>query len=83
VVETNVTLAKITGGSTNAVLLGNTQQSKAAPFCVAPYICKNKVAVENCVTALARAQAHSSNHPSWAEDAGTDKRTIQHLFTGI
>jgi hypothetical protein len=36
VVETNVTLANVTGGSTNAVVLGNSQQSKVALFYVAP-----------------------------------------------
>jgi hypothetical protein len=73
VVETNVTLANVTGGSTHAVLLGNTQQSKASLFYVAPYICKDKVALESCVTALARAQAHISKYPSRAEDSGTVK----------
>ncbi len=83
VVETNETLQLATGASTNAILLGSSQQSRAALFYVAPYVCKNKVALESCLTALEIAQRHIEEHPSCAEDSGTAKRTIQHLFTRV
>jgi hypothetical protein len=84
VTETNETIANCKGGSMNAILLGNTQQSKAALFCVAPCVCKNKVALEQCLNVLKNVQSHiSSKHPSTADDAGTKKRTVQHLFSRV
>ena len=83
VTETNDTIANVTGSSSNAILLGNTQQSKAALFYVAPYICKNKMALEHCLTALSRAQAHVDKHKSTASDAGTSKRTVQYMLTRV
>jgi hypothetical protein len=83
VVETNPTLANATGSSTNAILMGNSQQSKASLFYVAPYICKNKVALDSCLQALNKAQQHIDNYPSAASNSGTDRRTVQHLFTRV
>ena len=83
VTETNETLANVTGGSTNVILLGNTEQSKGALFCVAPYVCKNKVALGQCLTVLRNVQAHIQKYPSTADDSGTTKRNVQHLFTRV
>lgn len=41
------------------------------------------MALEHCLTALSRAQAHIEKYPSQADDAGTAKRTAQHLFTRV
>ena len=49
----------------------------------APYISKNKMALEHCLTALSRAQAHVEKNPSKAEDTGTAKRTVQHMFQRV
>ena len=83
VTETNPLLCNATGASTNAVLIGNTQQSAAALFYVAPYVCKNKVALEACLTALEAAQRHVEEYASKAEDSGTPKRYVQHMFTRV
>jgi hypothetical protein len=83
VVESNVTIANATGSCTNAVLLGNTEQSKSAVFYVAPYLCKNRAAISNCLTALEAANEHISKHPSKADDSTSNKtkRNTQYLFT--
>ncbi|CAB9516444.1 helicase PIF1 [Seminavis robusta] len=83
VTETNVTLCNSTGGSTNAILLGSTQMSAGALFYVVPYVCKNKVALEACLVALEAAQRHIEQFPSSADDSGTDRRSIQHMFTRV
>ena len=83
VTETNPILACATGGSTNAVLLGNVQQSSAALFYVAPYVTKNKVKLDACLVALEMAQQHVEKFPSIATDSGTAKRYVQHMFTKV
>jgi len=83
VVETNETIHVATGSSSNAILLGCALQSKCALFYVAPHMCKNKVAVQACLTALETAQRHIEEHPSTADDALTEKRSVQHMFTRV
>jgi len=83
VTETNKMIANATGSSTNAILLGNTQQSRASLFYISSYITKNKMSLEHCLSALSRAQAHIEKYPSKTEDAGTKKCTIQHLMQRV
>ena len=83
VVESNVALHNTTGSCTNAIFLGNAQQSSAAFFYVAPYICKTKVALESCIGAIDSAQKHIDKYKSRASDSGTDKRYVQHMFTRV
>ena len=84
VVPTNAMLHNAMGSSTNAMLLGNSQQSCASLFYVVPYLCKNKVALESCLLALEQAQQHVEKYPSQNTiDTGTDKRYVQHMFTHV
>ena len=83
VTETSPMIANATGSSTNAILLGNTQQSRASLFYITNYITKNKMSLEHCLSALSRAQAHIEKYPSKAEDAGTKKRTVQYLMQRV
>ena len=41
------------------------------------------MALEHCLTALSHAQAHVQKKPSKADDTGTAKRTVQHMFTRV
>lgn len=41
------------------------------------------MALEHCLTVLSQAQGHIEKYPSQAEDAGTNKRTVQHLLTRV
>lgn len=82
VVPTNVTLHNCTGSNTNALLLGNAQQSCASLFYILPsYLTKNKVALQESLIALEHAREHIIEYPSSASDSGTSKRFVQHLFT--
>ena len=83
VVSTSPILHNATGSSTNAVLLGNSQQSKGSLFYVIPYLCKNKVELESCLFALERAREYVKEHPSQAGNSGTDTRFVQHMFTRV
>ena len=83
VTETNPTLSHATGASTNAVLIGNTQQASAALFYVLPYLCKSKFVLEACLGALENAQRHIAKFPSKATDTGTDTHCVQHMFTKV
>ena len=76
VVTTNIMLHNATGASTNAILLGNLQQSCSALFYVAPYICKNKVALDSCLVALEKAQHHVQQFPSQADNSVTVIRMV-------
>jgi len=83
IATSNDTIHNCTGSATNAVLMGNAQQSRNALFYVVPYLCKNKVALEACLIALEHAQASVIEHPSVASDTGTTKRHAQHMFTMV
>ena len=83
VVATNPTLSNATGSASNAIFLGNSQQSTCALFYVVPYVCKSKVAMDACLSALEAAQRHIEKFPSIADDSGTDKRAVQHMFTRV
>jgi hypothetical protein len=80
---TNPILHNATGSSTNAVLLGNTLQSRGSLFYIAPYICKNKVVVTKSLLAIEKAMNHVDKEPytSKADDRGTNKRYVQHMLT--
>ena len=83
VVATNQVIHNATASSTNAILLGNSQQICGSLFYVIPYLCKNKVVLEGCLLALEKAQHHVQNSPSQATDTGTSKRFVQHMFTRV
>ena len=83
VVETNEKLQVLSCCSVNSILLGSFEQSVAAMFYVAPYVCKNKATLETCLIALEAAQTHVTKHESTADDAGTSKRFVQHMFTRV
>jgi hypothetical protein len=81
--QTNDVLAASTGGSTNALFLGSSQQSRAALYYVTKYVTKTKVARGNCLLALAASLDAVAKYPSKAKDTGTDKRTAQHVLTKV
>ena len=84
VVETNDLLQIASGSSTNAILLGASEQSRCALYYVAPYVSsKNKVAVEASLLALRAAHEHVNQYPSTASNSGTEIRTVQHIFTRV
>ena len=72
VTETSPMLSYATSASTNAILIGNTQQASAALFYILPYLCKSKYALEACLNALENAQRHIKKFPSVADDTGID-----------
>ena len=76
-------LSHATGASTNAILIGNTQQASAALFYVLPYLCKSKYALEACLSALENVQRHIEEFPSVADNTGADTRCVQHMFTKV
>ena len=41
------------------------------------------MALEHCLSALSRAQAHIEKYPSKADDAGTKRQIIQHLMQRV
>ena len=81
--ETNETLANITGGSTNVIILDIAKQSKGVLFYVALYVCKTKVALEQYLNVFKNVQEHIKKYPSRADDTGTTKRTVQNMFTRV
>ena len=85
VVSTNPFIHNATGSSTNAVLLGNTFQSRGSLFYIAPYICKNKVVISKSLVAMEKAMESVSDPQkrSVAADTGTNKRYVQHMFTRV
>ena len=83
IVEYNPVLTNVTGSHCAMCLLGNTTQSNASLFYIAPYIGKNKASLEQCMSVLLEAYHHVEKYPSVAEDSGTDRRTVQHIVTRV
>ena len=80
-VEHNSMISYCTGSHNNAVPLGSLEQAKGAMFYITPYIAKNKMSLEQCLTVLHKAREHIKEHPSKADNTGTELRTVQHLLT--
>jgi hypothetical protein len=81
VVDHNPILSYCTGSHNNALLLGSSEQAKAAMFYVSPYVSKSKVKLTQCLTTLEKVRRDIQAHPSTAADSGTTKRTVQHFLT--
>jgi hypothetical protein len=83
VVTTNPAIHNATGSSTNAILLGNASQSAGSLFYIANYVCKNKVIISHTLTAMEQAIVDVQEHPSVANDTGTTRRYVQHMFAKV
>jgi hypothetical protein len=83
VVTTNPAIHNATGSSTNAILLGNASQSAGSLFYIANYVCKNKVIISHTLTAMEKAIVDVQEHPSVANDTGTTRRYVQHMFAKV
>ena len=83
VVATNHAIHNATGSSTNAILLGNASQSAGSLFYIANYVCKNKVVISHTLTAMEQAINDVQEHQSVAQDSGTTRRYVQHMFSRV
>jgi hypothetical protein len=81
VVEYNSTLTALIGSNTDAMLLGNMEQSKATMFYLAPYLQKDKFQVLQMLTIALESRRFidtlSIHTPSVAGEAGTTERYVQ------
>jgi hypothetical protein len=80
VVDYNPLLTALLGCNTNLLFLGSKEQSRGALFYIGPYINKNGVEIIDALPLIAEAQNKALTYLSVAEDAGTDKRTVQHTL---
>ena len=69
-----------TGSHVNFQLLGSDDQARGAIFYICPYMGKEKVPLEQCITILRQAMKHVNKYKSSAEDSGTDFRRSVHLL---
>ena len=83
VVDYNPTLTAVLGCHSNALLLGSSEQSKVAAHYVGPYVDKNKTPLSESLEVVYEATEHAKNHPSIAEDTGTNARFVQYVMTRI
>ena len=83
VVEFNPILTAVLGSNTCALLLGSSEQSKAAAYYIGPYVNKYKCALVDSLDIVWEAMEHVKKYPSIAEDTGTKKRVVQHIMTRI
>jgi hypothetical protein len=71
------------GSHHNALILGGSEQAKAAMFYISPYISKGKVDLATCLSILEDARKEIEKYPSKAEDTETNprRRKAQHFLT--
>ena len=84
-VEHNVPLFYCTGSHNNTVMLGASEQAKAAMFYMAPYMSKEKASLSACLTILEKARKEIAAFPSKAKDR-EDKpteRTTKHFLCKV
>eukprot|EP00956_Cyclotella_meneghiniana_P034858 scaffold108916_cov39-Cyclotella_meneghiniana.AAC.1 len=76
-------LTAILGCHSNTLLLGSSEQSKAASHYVGPYVDKNKTPLGESIEVVSESMAEAKIRPSIAEDTGTKVRLTQHVLTKI
>jgi hypothetical protein len=67
VVEHSPLVSYCTGSHNNAVYLGSSEQAKGALFYITPYLIKNKIALEHCLTVMQKVREHVELYPSKAK----------------
>ena len=83
VVDYNPALTAILGCHTNSLLLGSSEQAKAAAHYLGPYVDKDKTPLGETLEIIYEAMQYVKTHPSKAGDAGTISRFAQFLLTRI
>jgi len=83
VVQYNKLLTALLGCNTNSMLLGSTEQSKAATFYIGPYIDKNKNPLIESLDIVLKAMDLARKYPSVADDSDTPRRITQLIMTKI
>jgi hypothetical protein len=83
VVDYNPALTAILGCHTNSLLLGSSEQAKAAAHYLGPYVDKDKTPLGETLEVIYEAMQYVKTHPSKADDAGTISRFAQFLLTRI
>ena len=83
VVDYNPALTAILGCHTNSLLLGSSEQAKAAAHYLGPYVDKDKTPLGETLEIIYEAMQYVKTHPSKADDAGTISRFAQFLLTRI
>jgi len=63
--------------------LGSVSQAKSAGLYLCKYLCKDVSQLSTAVPIMLAAYDHVKKYGSKAEDAGTDLRTAQHIFTRV
>lgn len=83
VVDYNPALTAILGCHSNSLLLGSSEQAKAASHYVGPYVDKNKTPLGESIEMVSQSMKEAKIRPSISEDTGTDVRLTQHVLTKI
>lgn len=69
----NPTLSFCTGSHNASCLLGGSEQSSVALFCVSSHIAKNKVRLQQALTIVEKAIVHIEKHPTHATDKDSNR----------
>ena len=72
VVDFNPDMTAILGCHTNSLMLGSSEQAKAAGHYLGPYVDKDKTTIGESLNVVYEAMKHAKTHPSVASDSGTD-----------
>jgi hypothetical protein len=80
VVEHNTIASYCLGSHNNAQLLGTNEQAESAMLYVGPYMVKNKFPLLHSLSLLNNVIEDVEQHPSTAEDTGTQERTVKHVL---
>lgn len=80
VVEHSPLLSYLTGSHNNAAFLGSNEQGKGATFYLGPYFAKEKVALEESLQIMMKANQHINTYPSTADDSGARTRQTKYFL---
>ena len=82
-VEFNKIVSAMLGCNTNVSILGSEEQAKSTLCYILKYVTKPPTEITHSISLIHHVRQTIEEHPSVAEDSGTEKRTAMHLLNGV
>ena len=83
VVEFNPVISALLGCNTNVSVLGSDAQAKATLCYLLKYITKPPSEISHAIAIIHNARQTIQNHPSQADDTGSERRTAMHFLARV
>ena len=83
IVEYNETISAMLGCNTNVGILGSEEQAKSTLCYLLKYVTKPPTEITHSISLIHHARKTIEQHPSVAEDTGTERRTAMHFLNRV